>query len=56
MTSENQNRNMLGRHHPIAKAGFFAARQIVFWRFSPLRSEAEWKRSGRRLDAEIALV
>ena len=48
--------NMLVRHHPNTKVGLYAARPAFFWRFSPLRSEAEWERSGRRLDAEIALV
>ena len=48
--------NVPGHYHHNTKAGFFAPRPTDFWRFSPLRSEAEWERSGRRLDAEIALV
>ena len=39
-----------------AKAVFFAPRPAIFWKFSPLRNEAEWEGSGRRLDVEIALV
>lgn len=50
------NRNVPNHHHPNAKAGFSSSRLAFFWRFSPLRSEAEWERSGRRLDAEAALV